>query len=141
MKNGRYCGIGHKLCPWLLFSDGVTFTGGNLEINITLPNGETSLPNHAKRCIVVTDAIPDETTRVAPVVITINGGTELYPLVNQCGAQVTQRVIDSRARYSVEVVTSATSAVFRLLGKVCPDSVDVLGSIDGTAPTEGGAAA
>ena len=52
-----------KLCDRLVLSQAVTFTGGNLEIN--LPAGAYN--NGEKYCIVVARAIPDTATNNAPV--------------------------------------------------------------------------
>lgn len=52
-----------KLCDNFVISQGVTFTGGNLVIN--LPAGSYS--NNRKVCIVITQSIPDATTINAPV--------------------------------------------------------------------------
>jgi len=131
----RYCGHIKRLCPRLVFSDAVTFTAPNLVID--LPAGAYN--NGQKYCIVITDTIPAETTREAPVVFTIGGGTVLYPFVSCDGTQITERSIDTRTRYSVCVDTTATGGSFRLLGRTCvltPNSSLV--SIDGTAPAEGG---
>lgn len=119
-----------SLCRRLIISQSVTFTGGNLVIN--LPAG--SYNNCEKYCIVVAQAIPAETTINAPVVITIGTGTELYPLTNRCCAPVTACGIRTRTRYSTVVSTSATGANFRLLGNACPCPTNNLDSIDGTAP-------
>ena len=100
-----------KLCDKLVLSQSVSFTGGNLEIN--LPAG--SYNNGEKYCIVVAQAIPDTTTINAPVVITIGTGTALYPLTRRNCAQVTACGIRTRTRYSVCVVTSATGGSFRMI--------------------------
>lgn len=119
-----------KLCDKLVLSQSVSFTGGNLEIN--LPAG--SYNNGEKYCIVVAQAIPDTTTINAPVVITIGTGTALYPLTRRNCAQVTACGIRTRTRYSVCVVTSATGGSFRMLGQPCCSPSNNLASIDGTAP-------
>lgn len=127
----RYCGHIKRLCPSLVFSEGVTFTAPNLVID--LPAG--AYQNGQKYCIVITDAIPAATTREAPVFFTIGGGTELYPFVSCNGTQLTERSIDTRTRYSVCVDTTATGGSFRLMGRACimtPNND--LASIDGTAP-------
>lgn len=85
-----------KLCPNLVISQAVTFTGGNLEIN--LPAG--SYNDCEKYCIVVAQAIPDTTTINAPVYITIGTGTTLYPPTKRNCAQVTAAGIRTRTRYS-----------------------------------------
>lgn len=120
-----------SLCPRLIISQTVTFTGGNVVVNI--PAG--SYRNGCKYCIVIAQAIPAAATINAPVVITIGTGTEQYPLTNRCCAQVTACGIRTRTRYSAVVSTNPTGGTFRLLGKTCPCPDNSLASIDGTAPT------
>ena len=119
-----------RLCPRLVLSQSVTFTGGNLVIN--LPAG--SYNNGQKYCIVVAQAIPDTVTRNAPVVITIGTGTEQYPLTNRCCAQVTEQAINSRTRYSVVVSTNSTGGSFKMLGNPCCTQNNALASINGGTP-------
>ncbi len=126
-----------RLCDRLIISQGVTFAGGVLTIN--LPAG--SYQNGEKYCIVVAQAIPDTTTINAPVVITIGTGTVQYPLTKCNCAQVTACGIRTRTRYSTVVSTNATGGSFRLLGKPCCAPSNALATIDGTAPAEGGGAA
>ena len=83
-----------SLCPRLIISQTVTFTGGNVVVNI--PAG--SYRNGRKYCIVIAQAIPAAATINAPVVITIGTGTEQYPLTNRCCAQVTACGIRTRTR-------------------------------------------
>lgn len=122
-----------KLCDKLVISQAVTFTGGNLVVN--LPAG--SYENGCKYCIVIGQAIPSATTINAPVVITIGTGTQQYPLTNRCCAQVTACGIRTRTRYSTVVSTSATGGAFRLMGSACPCPANNLRSINGTAPAAG----
>lgn len=124
------CKTSCKLCDRLVISQAVTFTGGNVVVN--LPAG--SYRNGCKYCIVIAKAIPAAATINAPVVVTIGTGTEQYPLTNRCCAQVTACGIRTRTRYSAVVSTSATGGAFRLLGKTCPCPDNSLASIDGTAP-------
>ena len=128
-----------KLCDRLVLSQAVTFTGGNLVIN--LPAG--SYNNGCKYCIVVAQTIPAATTITAPVFISIGDGTELYPLTNRCCAQIVACGIRTRTRYAACVSTSATGGTFKLLGRACCSPDNSLASIDGTAPAaapaEGGA--
>lgn len=125
-----------KLCDRLVLSQAVTFTGGNLVIN--LPAGSYS--NGCKYCIVVAQAIPAATTITAPVFITIGDGTELYPLNNRCCAQILACGIRTRTRYTTVVSTSAVGGSFKLLGNACCSPDNSLPAIDGTAPAaEGGA--
>lgn len=121
-----------RLCDRLILSQAVTFTGGNLVIN--LPAGAYN--SCEKYCIVVAQAIPDATTINAPVVITIGTGTELYPLTNRCCAQLTACAIRTRTRYSTVVSTTPTGGTFKLLGSACPCPTNNLTSIDGTAPAD-----
>ncbi len=121
-----------KLCPNLILSQAVTFTGGNLVIN--LPAG--SYNNGQKYCIVVAQAIPAATTINAPVVVTVGAGTQQYPLANRYCAQVTACGIRTRTRYSVIVSTSATGGTFKLLGNSCPCPTNNLPAINGTAPAD-----
>ena len=124
------------LCRRLVLSEAVTFADGTLTIN--LPAG--SYNNGQKYCIVVAQAIPPETTIIAPVVITIGDGTEEYPLTNRCGVQVTANMIRTRTKYATCVSTNAASGTFRMLGmpKGCCPVTSNLAAIDGTAPAEGG---
>lgn len=119
-----------RLCRNLIISETVTFTAPNLIINI--PAG--SYADCDKICLVIAQAIPDDTTITAPVFITIGDGTVLYPL-NRCdGAQVTASEIRTRTRYATRVTTTATSGAFRLLGRLCGARNNNLTAIDGTAP-------
>lgn len=118
-----------RLCDKLVISQDVTFTGGNLEIN--LPAG--SYNNGEKYCIVVAQAIPDAATINAPVVITIGTGTELYPLTDRRCALVTACGIRTRTRYSTVVSTSTIGGTFKLLGRACCAPDNSLASIDGGA--------
>lgn len=122
-----------KLCDRLIISESVTFSAGTLTINI--PAGSYS--NGCKYCIVVAQAIPAATTITAPVVITIGDGTETYPLVNKCCAQVTACAIRTRTKYSTVVATDATGGTFKMLGKACCAPNNALAAIDGTAPVGG----
>lgn len=134
----RYCGYVQKLCDRLILSQAVTFADGTLTIN--LPAG--SYGDGCRYCIVVSQAIPAATTITAPVVITIGDGTEEYPLVNRCCAQVTACGIRTRTKYTTVVSTSATGGTFKMLGQPCCAPNNNLTAIDGTAPAaEGGAGA
>ena len=131
-----YCNNTCRLCRNFIISEEVTFDGTNLIIN--LPAG--SYGNGCRYCIVVAQTIPAETTIVAPVFITIGDGTELYPLTNQCCAQLTACAIRTRTKYATVVATDATGGTFKLLGKAACAPNYNLAAIDGTAP-EGGAGA
>lgn len=103
-----------KLCDKLVISSAVTFTGGNLVIN--LPAGNYG--NGCKYCIVVAQTIPAATTINAPVYITIGTDTTLYPL-NKCNcAQATACSIRTRTKYSTVVHTTPNGGSFRLCGNL-----------------------
>lgn len=123
-----------KLCDRFILSQAVTFAGGTLTIN--LPAG--SYANGCKYCIVVAQAIPSETTILAPVVITIGEGTTEYPLTNRCCAQVTACGIRTRTRYAVIVSTSATGGTFKMLGNPCCSPDNRLAALDGGTTAAGG---
>lgn len=119
-----------KLCDRLVLSQSITFTGGNLVIN--LPAG--SYNNNCKYCIVLGQTIPTTTTIGAPVVFTIGTGTELYPLVNRCCRPVTACGVRTRTKYSVCVETTATGATFKMLGNPACQPNNNLTAVDGTTP-------
>lgn len=119
-----------SLCKNLYISSSVTFTGGNLVINIP----QTSILDGSKICLVVAQTIPTTTTINAPVFVSIGTGTQLYPITNRCCAQVTACAIRTRTRYSMVLTTSATTGTFKLLGNTCPCPTNNLRSINGTAP-------
>jgi hypothetical protein len=128
------CRKNGEICRHLVISSAVTFTAGTGLI-INIPEG--SYMDNCRYCIVVAQTIPAETTITAPVFISIGAGTELYPL-NKCDCtQATACSIRTRTKYSTVVETSATTGVFKLLGKVCCAPNNNLTAIDGTAPTTG----
>ena len=121
-----------RLCDNLIISTAVAFTAGT-GLVITIPEGSYS--DGCKYCIVVAQTIPAATTITAPVFIQIGTGTELYPLTKCDCTQATACSIRTRTKYSTRVETSATSGVFKLLGKVACAPNNNLLAIDGTAPT------
>lgn len=133
----KYCGCIKKECDRLVYSTDVTFAAPNLVINLPAD----SYRNNELYCIVITTALPAETTIDAPAVFTIGDGTELYPFIDCTGRQLTARNIATRYRYSVRVRTTPTAGTFKLLGRACVMATNNdLAAIDGTAPTtEGGA--
>lgn len=116
-----------SICPKLVISTAVAFTGGNLVI--TIPEG--SYRNNCKYCIVVAQKIPDETTRIAPVVIQIGTGPVLYPVTKRNCAQLTACGIRTRTKYSTIVRTSADAGTFQLLGNAHCTPNNNLESING----------
>lgn len=125
------CPTNKRLCDKLVISSAVTFTDGNLVIN--LPDG--SYVNKNKYCIVVAQAIPAETTITAPVVITIGAGTATFPLMNCDCTTVYACSINTRTRYSVCVSTDVASGVFKLYNRVpCSRCGDNLAALTATTP-------
>lgn len=120
-----------RLCKRFVISSAVTFTGGNLVINI--PAG--AYANGEKYCIVVAQTIPSTTTINAPIYVTIGTGTTLYPVTNKCCAQLTACAIRTRTKYSTVVSTTPTGGAFKLLGRPACAPNNNLTSIDGGAGT------
>lgn len=115
-----------RLCNNLVISQAITFTGGNLVINIPA----AYYTNGCKYCIVVAQTIPAETTIGAPVVITIGDGTTTYPLENCDCTPVLACSINARTRYSVVVQTNTTTGVFKLQGRLpCSRCAENLASL------------
>jgi hypothetical protein len=127
------CANTKKLCNKLIISDAVTFADGTLTIDI--PEG--SYQNGEKYCIVVAQSIPETTTIVAPVAITIGGDTTTtYPLLNCDCTTVYACSINTRTRYSIKVQTDIASGIFRLLGKMpCSRCTSNLASLPAPAET------
>lgn len=121
-----------KLCDRLIISESVTFAAGVLTVDLPA----AAYNDKCKYCIVIAQAIPTATTIAAPVVFTIGGGTETYPLVNRCCVPVTACGIRTRTKYSTVLATTATGATFKMLGNPCCAPDNRLRSVDGTAPTE-----
>ena len=118
-----------RLCDKLIISTAVTYTASNLVV--TIP--QASYNANEKYCIVIAQAIPAAAVVDAPVVIQIGAGTELYPLVTCDCRTVTARAVRTRTKYSTVVKTSATTATFKLLGRLC-NITNGVPSIDGTTP-------
>lgn len=115
-----------QLCPKLILSQTITFTGGNVVVN--LPDGIYT--NGEKYCIVLAQTIPATATINAPVVFTIGAGTATFPLTNRCCAQVTACGVRTRTKYSTVVVTNATGAAFRMIGNPCCSPSNNLAAVD-----------
>lgn len=123
-----------QLCDRLVISQGVSFEDNTVVIN--LPDG--SYRNGEKYCIVVAQSIPDTVTISAPVVITIGDGTTTFPLTTSCCVPVTACGIRTRTRYSTVIVTNATGATFKMIGKPCcapSNNLTAISSATGGAAT------
>lgn len=121
-----------KLCDKIRISTAVNVVTGNVVIN--LPAG--SYNNCEKYCVIVAQNIPATAPIGANVFFTIGGGTVQYPLLDCNCRPVTACGIRTRTRYSVKVETTATSGVFRMLGRTCPCPTNNLTSINGTVSTD-----
>ena len=119
-----------RLCDKFIISNSITFTGGNLVVNLPA----NAYENCQKYCIVLAQTIPEATTINAPVVFTIGAGTEQYALVNKCCKPVSATSVRTRTRYSTVVETTSTTAIFKMLGNPCCQHNNDLRSVNGTAP-------
>lgn len=109
------CAKNCKLCNKFILSQSITFSGGNLVVN--LPQNVYS--NCQKYCIVLAQSIPTTTTVNAPVVFTIDTGTTQYPFVNYDCTPVLASQVRTRRVYPTRVNTAVNSGVFKYIGK-CP---------------------
>jgi hypothetical protein len=124
------------LCNRLVGSVSVTVVGTSLVVNIP----EANYDNCEKLCLAILQEIPTATvTRGMPVVITIGDGTVQYPIVTCNGLPVTQEYIGQNNVYPLMVLTTTTSAIFKVCGSICKVSTN-LPSIPTavTTPAEGG---
>ena len=104
-----------KLCNKFILSQSITFSGGDLVVNLP----QNVYGNCQKYCIVLTQSIPTTTTINAPVVFTIGTGTTQYPFVNYDCTPVLASQVRTRRVYSTRVNTAINSGVFKYIGK-CP---------------------
>lgn len=125
-----------RLCDRFIISRSVSFTDGNLIINLPAD----AYRNGERYCVVIAQAMPEDTTITAPVFITIGDGTTLYPFTNRCCAQLSACSLRTRTRYTVLVVTNATGGSFRMLGRPACSPDNSLKAIDGgaSAAADGG---
>lgn len=104
-----------KLCDKFILSQSITFSGGNLIVNLP----QNVYGNCQKYCIVLAQSIPTTTTINAPVVFTIGAGTTQYPFVNCDCTPVLASQVRTRRVYPTRVNTAVNSGVFKYIGK-CP---------------------
>lgn len=106
------------LCKNLIISTYVVWDATNKQIVVGLPAGTYN--NGQKYCIVIAQTIPTEATVNAPVVVNIGTSATAYPIANCDCSQLTACGIRTRTRYATRLSTTASGAVFRMLGKaVC----------------------
>ena len=130
------CNKNCRICDNIIISTGVsvvTVNGTNtlvIDLPATTAVGTTPYLNRCKYCIVIAQAIPDAATIRMPVAFSIGGDTTtVYPFINCNSVQVTACAVQTRTRYPVAVVTSATSGVFRSLRPLRCYSNEVLTSL------------
>lgn len=104
-----------RLCRNVVLSQAITFTGGNLVVNLPAD----SYGNKEKYCIVLAQAIPTTATVTAPVVFTIGTGTTTYPFINNCCEPILANQVRTRRIYSTKVITSVGTGAFKYVGE-CP---------------------
>ena len=104
-----------KLCNKFILSQSITFSGGNLVVNLP----QNVYGNCQKYCIVLAQSIPATTTINAPVVFTIGTGTTQYPFVNYDCTPVLASQVRTRRVYPTRVNTAVNPGVFKYIGK-CP---------------------
>lgn len=110
-----------RLCNNFVISSSVTLTGGVLIINV--PAGYSFL-NCSGGCLAIAQNIDATVPLGTPVVVTIGDGTTQYPLIDRRGIQVTASSLDTRTRYPFRVITSVSSAVFKLCANTrCPSNI------------------
>ena len=110
-----------RLCNRFVGSASVTIVGTSLVINIPDANY-----NDCERiCLAILQEIPTTATRGMPVVITIGDDATQYPLIRCNGIPVTQEYIGQGYIYQVKVLTTTTSAVFRVLNNLCTVSTNL----------------
>lgn len=115
----RECDNICRLCDKLIFSNSVTVitVDGTDTLVIDIP--QRAYNDGCKYCLVITQAIPLTATIMMPVAISIGGvTTTVYPLTTCNCKQVVACQIRTRTRYAVRVGTTATSGVFRVLGRL-----------------------
>ena len=104
-----------KLCNKFILSQSITFSGGNLIVNLP----QNVYGNCQKYCIVLAQSIPMATTINAPVVFTIGTETTQYPFVNCDCTPVLASQVRTRRVYPTRVNTAVNFGVFKYIGK-CP---------------------
>lgn len=112
-----------RLCNNFILSTSVTVVGTSLVVNIpTLPC--------TCGCIAISQAIPAAATVNMPVFITVGTDATQYPLVDNCGVQISAGRLDIRNRYPFKFITANTTSIFKVCGSRCPYNI-----IPGLTPT------
>ena len=131
------CNKNCRICNRLIISDSVSVVtvDGTDTLVIDLPATTTSAYlNGCKYCIVVAQAIPTTATIAMPVAFSIGGDTTtVYPFVGCQCRPVTACSIQTRTKYPVCVVTTATGGSFRSLRRLNCYPTSTLASLPVTA--------
>ena len=122
-----------RICKRFVGSLSVTATATALIINIP----DATYNNCDRLCLAVLQTIPTTATRGLPVVVTIGADTTQYPLVRCNGTPVTQEYVGEGNIYQLKVLTTSSSAVFRVLNNLCAVSTNIP-AIPVVAPATGG---
>lgn len=118
-----------KLCDKLILTTAVNFDSG-IGLILTIPAG--SYKSGEKYCLVVAQAIPDEATINAPVVVRITTASSIYYPVTKCNCSpLLASSVRTRTKYSTKLITNANGATFKLLGNTCCVPDNKIQSIDG----------
>lgn len=121
-----------RICKRFVGSLTVTVTATALVINIP----DATYEDCDRLCLAVLQAIPTTATRGLPVVVTIGTDTTEYPLVACNGTPVTQEYIGEGNIYKLKVLTTSSSAVFKVLNNLCMASTNI--PFIPTTPAAGG---
>lgn len=117
-----------RIDPRSVTPESVTFAADVLTINLP----QRTYVQGSPYFIRLVDALPDDTTIGAQVVLTVGAGTVTYPLVDRCGVQVTAERLRSGYSYPVSVVSGGANGAFRLLAPICYSRYGMAFAIDGT---------
>ncbi len=124
-----------RLCPKLVISLGITFTDGELVVNLP----QRAYENNTKYCIIFAQSIPAETTINAPVVFTIGTDTTTtYPFLNNDCTPIYASQVRTRHLYPTRVNTGVEEGVFKYIGNCClpSNATTTIESLPIPAPTE-----
>ena len=105
-----------RLCPRFIISLDITFTDGELVVNLP----QRAYENGTKYCIVLAQTIPAETVINAPVVFTIgDDATTTYPFLNCDCTPIYASQVRTRTLYPTRVNTAVEEGVFKYIGRCC----------------------
>lgn len=124
-----------RLCPRFIISLDITFTDGELVVNLP----QRAYENGTKYCIVLAQTIPAETVINAPVVFTIGDDTTTtYPFLNCDCTPIYASQVRKRRLYSTRVNTGVEEGVFKYIGRCClpSNATTTIESLPIPAPAE-----